>query len=232
MHDRREKARPAPRAPFSPSRSLGLAFAMSGHLALLLLLLGPAGPPAEQEKMPLPQSKRGALSAGLISRVPPAKALPARPWVPPRMPPVRVSSSLPRRPRVVNPPVVAPTPQVAPTALPAPFAGHSSDYISGGRSFGAALLPGVPPATRLPGGVRVKGAPSIRMVDPRSQGMAGVARFLQGLTGAADPACVDADAWNTMSEEERIARHTSPADVARIATEHNCPLPPSQRGHQ
>lgn len=67
------------------------------------------------------------------------------------------------------------------------------------------------------------------MVDPRSQGMAGVARFLQGLTGASDPACVDADAWNTMSEEERIARHTSAADVARIAIDHHCPLAPSQR---
>lgn len=70
------------------------------------------------------------------------------------------------------------------------------------------------------------------MVDPRTQGIAGVARLLQGLTGAADPACVNADALSTMSEEERIARHMSAADVARIATDHNCPLPPSQRGHQ
>lgn len=232
MHDRRKKARPASRSPFSPSRCIGLAFAMSGHLALFLLLLGPASPTVEQKKMPPSQSNRGALSARLISRVPPAKASPARPWVPSRMPPIRVSSRLPRRPSAMNPLVVAPTPPVKPTALPAPNAGHSLDYIPGGRSFGTALLPGMPPATRLPGGVRVKGAPSIRMVDPRSQGMAGVARFLQGLTGAADPACVDADAWNTMSEEERIARHKSATDVARIATEHNCPLPPSQRGHQ
>lgn len=233
MHGRQKTERPGSRPPFSPSRSIGLAFAMSGHLALLLLLLGPVGPPTQQEKLLLPQPKGGTLSARLISRALPAKALPATPLEPPRTPPIRVRSALPRTARAMNPMVVAPAPPATTTTkTPAPYSDHASDYVSGGRSFSGALLPSVSPSARLPGGARVDGAPAIRMIDPRSHGMAGVARFLLGLTGAADPACVDADAWSTMSEEERIARHTSAADVTRIVIDHNCPLPPLQRGHQ
>lgn len=41
-----------------------------------------------------------------------------------------------------------------------------------------------PPHIRLPGGGHVPGAPHFRMVDPRSQGIAGVIHFIGSLTGA------------------------------------------------
>lgn len=65
------------------------------------------------------------------------------------------------------------------------------------------------------------------MANPQAQGLAGVARFLLGFTGAADPACVDVDRWGTMTEDQRIAQHSSAADMTRIAIEHNCSLPPN-----
>jgi hypothetical protein len=81
----------------------------------------------------------------------------------------------------------------------------------------------------LPGGTQVKGMPRFRMANPQSQGLAGIARLFQVFTGTADPACVDVDRWGTMNEDERIAQHSSSADMTRIAIEHNCALAPATK---
>lgn len=96
-------------------------------------------------------------------------------------------------------------------------------YVPGG----AGLDPYAPRAgVRLPGSAGVPHAPRFRMEDPRQQGLAGAVRLLKGFAGGIDPVCADVDAWGTMSEDERIAHHTTGADMVRLAIEHNCPMPP------
>lgn len=99
-----------------------------------------------------------------------------------------------------------------------------SDYIPGGnglrgKDFTAARQ------IRLPGSPAIKGAPRIRMVDPRSQGLAGVVRIIGSITGAVDKHCVDLDTWEGMSTEERIEHHVTEADMARARDEHGCSDP-------
>jgi hypothetical protein len=85
---------------------------------------------------------------------------------------------------------------------------------------------------RLPGAAYVKGAPRIRMVDPRSQGVAGVIRLIGSVTGAVDKHCLELEAWEGMSTEERIEHHVSGADMARAGDGYGCrasPAPASRR---
>lgn len=83
---------------------------------------------------------------------------------------------------------------------------------------------------RLPGGAFVKGAPKLKMIDPRVQGIAGVVRLIGSVTGAVDKHCIDLDAWQGMTPEERIAHHVSRADVARARGEHGCMTGSGGRG--
>jgi hypothetical protein len=78
---------------------------------------------------------------------------------------------------------------------------------------------------RLPGGEHVHGAPSLRMIDPRNQGVAGLVREIQGLFGVIDAHCVDVDTWRGMTPRERLARHISDAKLERTARRHGC-VPP------
>jgi hypothetical protein len=73
----------------------------------------------------------------------------------------------------------------------------------------------------LPGSA-VAIVPGIRLVDPRSQGVAGAVRALQALFGVPDPHCVDVDAWRTLSTQELLDRHISPAQVQRTAEQYQC----------
>ena len=60
------------------------------------------------------------------------------------------------------------------------------------------------------------------MADPRTQGVAGVARLLQGLLGVPDTHCVKVDAWRTLSTREMFARQISPEQVQKIAEQYGC----------
>lgn len=60
------------------------------------------------------------------------------------------------------------------------------------------------------------------MVDPRSQGLAGVVRLIGSVTGAIDKHCVDLAAWQAMSVDERIAHGVSNADMVKARDEYGC----------
>lgn len=97
----------------------------------------------------------------------------------------------------------------------------STDYVPGGGLFDRN---GLVARTRvsLPGAPVIKNAPRFRMADPRSQGVAGVVRIIGSFTGAVDGHCVDLDAWEGMSADERIAHHVSEADMGRIRENYGC----------
>jgi hypothetical protein len=96
------------------------------------------------------------------------------------------------------------------------------EYIEGGALLtrDSSIMGSRP--TRLPGSPKVTGAPNLKMVDPRTQGLAGMVRILGSVTGAIDKHCLDLDAWQGMSPEERIAHHVTQADMARAREEHGC----------
>ena len=117
-------------------------------------------------------------------------------------------------------------PKAALTAAPTFTAGKVSSgdgYIPGGGALrlGAEAYFGKQ-GVRVPGASPVSGAPRLRMVDPRMQGLGGVVRFIGGLTGAVDRHCLDVDAWRGMTPEERIAHHVSSREMEDIADQYDC----------
>ncbi|WP_440328213.1 hypothetical protein [Luteibacter sp.] len=101
---------------------------------------------------------------------------------------------------------------------------QATDYIPGGNGLRGQDFTSAR-QIRLPGAPTIKGAPRIRMVDPRTQGLAGVVRIIGSITGAVDKHCVDLDTWEGMSVEERIEHHVTEADMARARDEHGCSDP-------
>ena len=81
------------------------------------------------------------------------------------------------------------------------------------------------PNIHLPGAGDFKGAPHFRMVDPKMQGLAGVIHFIGGLAGAVDRHCLDLDAWQAMTPEERIENHVSEEDMDKIKESYDCKAP-------
>lgn len=101
-------------------------------------------------------------------------------------------------------------------SLPSGDADHG--YIAHGPGDGTGFGHS---ATRIPGsGAAV--VPGIRMIDPRTQGVAGAVRAVQALFGVADHHCVDVEAWRSLSTEELLDRHISPAQVYRTAETYHC----------
>lgn len=214
-------SRTTPPAPsFSLPRVLALAIAMSAHVALLAVLLQPPSP----YRAPAIHVVADVNSALVVRFVP--RVTPSQPSAPPSSP-RSLSAALPKHSRTApNVTSSAPVVAAASPAPPPPISGVPA-YIPGGRGLSSALEPVATPSRSLPGGLPVKDMPRFRMANPQTQDMAGVARLLQVFTGTADPACVDVDRWGTMSEDQRIAQHSSTADMTRIAIEHNCALAPS-----
>ena len=105
------------------------------------------------------------------------------------------------------------------------------DYVPGGGFSPGTGLAGNP-RVQLPGAPTRKGAPSLHMVDPRSQGVAGMVRILGSLTGAVDRHCVDLDAWQGMTTEERIRNHVSASGMARVRDEYGCESPAARTGNR
>ncbi|WP_139350308.1 hypothetical protein [Rhodanobacter sp. C03] len=108
-------------------------------------------------------------------------------------------------------------PQAIRWELPATVDSH---YIAGGN-----LLHGSSGARQsnvhLPGsGVAI--VQGIHMIDPKRQGIGGVARRLQALFGIPDHHCLDVDAWRRLSTQEMLDRHISPDEVETTAAEYHC----------
>ncbi|KAF1008231.1 MAG: hypothetical protein GAK28_01210 [Luteibacter sp.] len=201
-----------------PTRGAILGFVVAAHIALVLGLLSLHPVRTEPSWM----SETNALEVRFIDVVPPRVDPPASAAPAPseRRPPAKAAtrSMVPSRntAEIPMPPTLArasPTPAVPRDEL--------GTFIPGGALFkkdGAFAGSGV----RLPGDPLQKGAPALRMVDPRTQGMAGVVRIIGSFTGAVDKHCLDLDAWQGMTPEERVAHHVSESDIARLRDNYGC----------
>jgi hypothetical protein len=103
---------------------------------------------------------------------------------------------------------------------PAQVAPTPEGYVAGGRAFDQRLHAAAP-AIRLPGAL-VPGAPHFTMVDPRTQGIAGIIHVIGGLTGAIDRHCLDVAVWDGMTTQERIAHGIDDDTLTRTAERYGC----------
>ncbi|AND70933.1 hypothetical protein ATSB10_34790 [Dyella thiooxydans] len=210
------------------ARAVPLALTLALHLAAWLVLTMP-GAPGRQER---PRSRRidDALHLRWMTRDPATTSAPAnvtrglRHTSPPD-----AARRRHRRPRVTARQTAArgrmPTPAASTLITSLPAASVEPDYIPGGNR----LQPATPPAVRLPGQAFVPGAPVFRMSDPRSQGMGGLVRAIAGLTGGADPKCLQLAQWRDLSRRERAALGITDEDMDRVEREHGC-RPAASRG--
>ncbi len=111
-----------------------------------------------------------------------------------------------------------------PLDLSLPGTNHAEPVV--GRTLGRARPE---PHFRLPGGGHVHGAPHLHLVDPRTQGVAGLVRGLQSLLGVVNPHCIEVDSWRGMTREQRLRRHLTDEAVAHVAERYGC-LPPRRHG--
>ena len=120
------------------------------------------------------------------------------------------------------PQAAAPMPvETTPTPPAAAYAPPEPSYIPGGGLLARPSFSN--PRVRLPGtDGQIAHAPDFQMVDPKTQGVAGLIHFIGHLTGAVDPHCMDLDAWQSMTEQERIAHHVSDRQMQAIAEQYHC----------
>lgn len=83
---------------------------------------------------------------------------------------------------------------------------------------------------RLPGVAHIPGAPHLRMIDPRSQGVGGLVRKVSSLFGAVNSHCVQVDAWRAMNPAELARDHLTEAGVENTADEYGCVRPQRHAG--
>ncbi len=208
------------------SRVATLAAVLLIHLGFLAFLLAP--PPGWRWPA---ANESPALQDTLRVRLLPARIEPPRPIAPNPRRPAHATPVAQRPPLVALP--TRTTPQAplpaAPRSIDSLIATAPPDYVAGGGrlsgpDYGRQNV-------RVPGsGAPVRGMPVFRMADPRMQGVAGAIRFIGHLTGAVDPHCLQLDAWQGMSPQERIANHVDADDaqMAAIAARYGCrdPLQP------
>lgn len=213
-------------------RSVVLAAVLALHATLLGLLLMPPGPKPHRairrldrprdaiavRLIPVPQRSfvDTATRMRRLRRSLPGMRRSRHPAVPGADATAGVPGRLSRRAVPVLPPVKA--------DLDTGLAPHRETpaYIPGGRSFAERLRGSkTGRAPRVPGSA-VALAPGVHMIDPRSQGLAGVARFIGWLGGASDPACVELDALGRLTDEERRAQHVSLRDMKHLVAAHHC----------
>ena len=196
---------------------------LSMHLGLLTVLLdGTASPWRKPHGVTNMHDVLDIRFIPVPARASPDRVLPAAATVA-RTPPVRrrgkpaVAPTTSADNRATE---VTPQPRVLRWELPGIVDSH---YIAGGNLLHS------PSGARqsnvhLPGsGVAI--VQGIHMVDPKMQGIGGVARRLQSLFGIPDHHCVDVDGWRRLSTQEMLDRDISPAEVEETAAEYHC-LPP------
>lgn len=219
--------------PRASARRVGVHVVVIGVHALLLLGVMQDLQTSWVKSRPRSADRRSVLQIRLIlHRTPPrAPAVPS-----PLTPPARKRPAVDKRhPAAVRTMAVAPpTPKTdAPnppksTAAEPHVTGHAvADYVVGGNLFNGRNQPH-PSRVHLPGsGAAI--VQGLHMADPRYQGIAGVARALQGMVGAVDQRCYDVDAWRGMSMRQLVAHHLTPARVDQVAARYHCGV--ARRSH-
>ena len=199
-------------------RALPLAATLAVHLLAVIALTRPQ-PPRSSRRL-APDDARQALQVRLVHRA--VRASAATP--PPRRRAMRTARAEPQHTTQTAPASPPPQPaHPAPLNLALPQGWSTpSDDIAGGRGFADAVRAQLPHPARLPGQASIPHAPVFRMVDPRSQGVAGVVRLIGSFTGAVDPRCIQLAKWQGMSLAERSANQVSNAMMEAIERHHHC----------
>jgi len=74
-------------------------------------------------------------------------------------------------------------------------------------------------------GSDLRRAPGMQMTDPMNQGIGAVLRNTQRLFGVTNKHCIDVEVWQSLSPDQLVARHLSPADVQRANEKYGCNRP-------
>lgn len=74
-------------------------------------------------------------------------------------------------------------------------------------------------------GSDLRRAPGMQMTDPVNQGIGAVLRNTQRRFGVTNKHCIDVEVWQSLSPDELVARHLSPADVQRANEKYGCNRP-------
>ena len=212
------------RARPSARRVAAMAVAIGCHAALLVAMLRPA---TFEPDTPSPiDTRASALALRLIPR---PQVRPSRAETPVHRAVSKGHTAPHPAPRTVldaGPQPAPPSPEPSPQRPPAPDHGtNDSVSISDGgfqerllNAQNAGHLRGVPGSDR-----RI--APGIRLINPMNQGVDAVMRSTQRLFGVTSSHCVDAEVWEHLTPEERIARHISAADIKAMNDKYECNRP-------
>ncbi len=210
-------------------RGVALGVALSLHLALWMLVMGPAI--WEQAAMVDQRSPHSVLQLRLLRRAVSLQAPAVMPVL--RAVAVVAHAAVQRKPhpaQVPAPAHVAPA-LASPPAVPDISSGTvGSQPAAGDGGFGQRLrqaqrafaIHGVPGST-VP---RVAG---IHLIDPKNQGIGAAVRRVQRLFGIVNRHCIDVDVWRHLTPRELSARHISPDEVDRVDQEYQCNRPPGLR---
>jgi hypothetical protein len=202
-------------------RSVTLCVVLLMHFALAIIIL-------DSERTSPEGHVRSALKVRFINipKAPIASAdavlTPVRPTT--SRTPVRLRPSAPQQAAEARESIAPPAPErsldITAAAIQAPLA-----YVPGGR-LQKEVDETRQARLRLPGERKLDGSPSFEMVDPKAHGFATIIiRAIGGITGAEDPECVNLDAWQGMTQEERIEHHISDADLEKVKQNYRCYSP-------
>jgi hypothetical protein len=228
--------------PLSGRRVAAVAVAVGVHLALLIALLRPASHPASTTNQVV-EDEAALLELSFISS-PPITSSSSTPQAPtvagrrvaPTSEPVR-SRIRGTRAAVVGTEANSPSIAASSTSLtfpvvPAVFVRPALGRLiteptsTGDGGFRKRLgdaqhsrdVRGVP-------GSDANAVPGIQLTDPQDQGVGAVMRSTQRLFGITDRHCIDVEVWQSLSPDELIARHLTPADIQRQSDRYSCNRP-------
>ncbi len=206
---------------FSWLRSCTVALVLAAHTLALAVLLLPALPFAQAD---VPSELAAALSIRLYhaNPIPRSTASPAR-----------VARAMQTRARRAKQPTAhAAQVDAADDRQPARANPQSTSTPAAAAASVDYIAHGMPPSrtsqfgrqnTHIPGG----GSADPRgnrfpMVDPRSQGLAGIVRMIGSWGGAINPHCLDEEAWRAMTPAERSDNHVSTDVMDQTAAAYRC----------
>lgn len=202
-----------------------LAVVISCHLALLMLVLGPAI--RDKDVTPAMENNPDAIKLRFFR----FRTLPLASATAP--PPGHSVLALSVHPKISKKPAQSLTAQrVAPVATstqetPRTSPLSANDATAGDGGFLQRLLEARPSygRPRLPGSDSPVVA-GIELADPMSQGVGAVMRSTQRLFGIKNSHCIDVDTWRSLTPQELSARHVSLSDVDRTDEKYACNAPP------
>lgn len=219
------------RRPEAGRRVAVLVVVAGCHLALLLLVSGPAV--RDQDASTAVENNPLAIRLRFFRQqkpplhtaiAPPSRQVSRVPAVLAKISKKPKESLAPQR----SSPVSAPPRETFGTDTPSIASQHSLNQgAAGDGGFQQRLLNAKSSyaAPRLPG-ADTPIVTGVQLADPMSQGIGAVMRNTQRLFGIKSSHCIDVDTWRRLTPQELSARHISPYDVDKTDEKYACNAPP------